>query len=137
MRRFWWALGVWTAGVAGASAQTVAIDHDAIRATRIVTAVRITESIAVDGRLSEPAWEQAVPATDFIQKFPNNGAPSTERTEVRFLYDDDNLYVGVICFDSEPDRLVIKDLREDFELNATDAQKQKVLGDNCRRLYGF
>ena len=33
--------------------------------------------------------------------------PSTERTEVRFLYDDDNLYVGVICFDSEPDKLVI------------------------------
>ena len=40
---------------------------------------------------------------------------------MRFLYDDDNLYVGVICFDSEPDKLVIKDLREDFELNATDA----------------
>ena len=118
---FRWALAAWAAGVTAASAQAVQIDHDAIRATRIVTAVRVTEAIAVDGRLSEPAWEQAVPATDFIQKFPNNGAPSTERTEVRFLYDDDNLYVGVICFDSEPDKLVIKDLREDFELNATDA----------------
>ena len=118
---FRWALAAWAAGATAASAQAVQIDHDAIRATRIVTAVRVTEAIAVDGRLSEPAWEQAVPATDFIQKFPNNGAPSTERTEVRFLYDDDNLYVGVICFDSEPDKLVIKDLREDFELNATDA----------------
>ena len=118
---FRWALAAWAAGVTAASAQAVQIDHDAIRATRIVTAVRVTEAIAVDGQLSEPAWEQAVPATDFIQKFPNNGAPSTERTEVRFLYDDDNLYVGVICFDSEPDKLVIKDLREDFELNATDA----------------
>ena len=105
MQRWRWALGAWAAGMTAASAQAVQIDHDAIRATRIVTAVRVTEAIAVDGRLSEPAWEQAVPAADFIQKFPNNGAPSTERTEVRFLYDDDNLYVGVICFDSEPDKL--------------------------------
>src|SRR5688572_31546372 len=115
------ALAIGLAAAGTASGQAVPIDHDAIRATRIVTAVRVTESITVDGRLSEPAWEQSVPATDFIQKFPNNGAPSTERTEVRFLYDDDNLYVGVVCFDSEPDKLVIKDLREDFELNATDA----------------
>src|SRR5688572_6237767 len=115
------ALAIGLAAAGTASGQAVPIDHDAIRATRIVTAVRVTESITVDGRLNEPAWERAAPATDFIQKFPNNGAPSTERTEVRFLYDDDNLYVGVTCFDSEPDKLVIKDLREDFELNATDA----------------
>ena len=121
MQRVWWTLAVWAAWVTAASAQAVEIDHDAIRATRIVTAVRVTEAITVDGRLDEPAWEQAVPATDFIQKFPRNGAPSTERTEVRFLYDDDNLYVGVVCFDSEPEKLVIKDLREDFELGATDA----------------
>jgi len=101
-------------------AQAVAIDHDAIRLTRIVTAVRIAEAITLDGRLDEPAWQQAAPGTDFIQKFPDNGAPSTERTEVRFLYDDDNLYVGFICFDSDPARLLIKDLREDFEFNATD-----------------
>jgi hypothetical protein len=121
MQRVWWGLGVWAASVAAAAAQAVPIDHDAIRATRIVTAVRVVETITVDGRLDEPAWEEAIPATDFIQKFPNNGAPSTERTEVRFLYDDTNLYVGVICFDSELEKLVIKDLREDFELNATDA----------------
>ena len=121
MQRVWWTLAVWAAWVTAASAQAVEIDHDAIRATRIVTAVRVTEAMTVDGRLDEPAWEQAAPATDFIQKFPRNGAPSTERTEVRFLYDDDNLYVGVVCFDSEPDKLVIKDLREDFELGATDA----------------
>jgi hypothetical protein len=114
-------LAVWAAAAATASAQSVPIDHDAVRATRIVTAMRVTETITLDGRLSEPAWEQAVPATDFIQKLPDNGAPSTERTEVRFLYDEDNLYVGVACFDSQPDMIVVKDLREDFELNATDA----------------
>jgi hypothetical protein len=103
-----------------AQGRAVPIDHDAIRATRIVTALKITEAIVLDGRLDERAWELAVPGTDFIQKFPNNGAPSTERTEVRFLYDDENLYVGFKCFDSDPVHLLIKDLKEDFDFGSTD-----------------
>jgi len=115
-----WLVILMTVGGAPAMAQSVAIDHDAIRRTRIATAVRITDTIALDGRLDEPAWQRAVPATDFIQKFPDNGAPSTERTELRLLYDENNLYVGFTCFDSEPAKLLIKDLREDFEFGATD-----------------
>ena len=96
-------------------------DFDAIRAERIVTAVRTTGRVTLDGRLDEPAWRAAPPATDFLQSFPTTARRRpTERTEVRFVYDDDNLYVGVICFDSEPARMVIKDLREDFDFNGTD-----------------
>ncbi|MGE3843398.1 MAG: DUF5916 domain-containing protein [Vicinamibacterales bacterium] len=101
-------------------AQPVTIDHDAIRSTRIVTAVRIEEAIVLDGNLDEAAWAQASPAADFYQKLPRNGAPASERTEARFLYDDDNLYVGVTCFDSAIDKLLIKDLREDFDFSTTD-----------------
>ena len=107
---------MWAAGVTAASAQAV---RDRPRRHTRHADRHGRPGHGIDRRrrpADEPAWEQAVPATDFIQKFPNNGAPSTERTEVRFLYDDDNLYVGVICFDSEPDKLVIKDLSEDFEL---------------------
>ena len=75
---------------------------ETIRLSKIVTAVRLTEAITLDGRLDEPVWHAGEPATDFFQKLPNNGAPSSERTEVRFAYDDDNLYIGVICFDREP-----------------------------------
>jgi hypothetical protein len=105
---------------APAAAQSVPIDHNAIRATRITTAVRVTEPIALDGRLDEAAWARAPIASDFYQKLPDNGAPATERTEVRFLYDSDNLYVGVRCFDTQPDKLLIKDLREDFDFGTTD-----------------
>ena len=42
---------------------------------------------------------------------PRTGAPATDRTEVRVLYDDDNFYVGIICFDPEPSRIVIKELK--------------------------
>ena len=47
--------------------------------------------------------------------------PSGERTEVRVLYDDDNLYFGIFCYDSEPSRMVVKELKKDFDLNGTDA----------------
>jgi len=50
--------------------------------------------IRVDGRLDEEAWLQATPLTDFVQKEPNEGATPTDEMEVRFLYDEDALYVG-------------------------------------------
>ncbi len=113
-------LVICSATVAPAHAQLSDAEFEAIRLSRVVTAIRITEAITLDGRLDESVWQQAVPATDFFQKLPDNGAPSTERTEVRFLYDDDNLYIGVTCYDSEPSRLLIRDLREDFTFNASD-----------------
>lgn len=93
---------------------------ESIRASKIVTAVRLAEAINFDGRLDEPFWQQAEPATDFFQKLPNNGTQSSERTEARFAYDDDNLYVGVTCFESNMNRVMIRDLREDFDFGRTD-----------------
>ena len=84
----------------GSGSPIAAIDYETIRLEKIVTAVRTTERIILDGRLDEPAWKLASPATDFITKLPRPGEPSEERTEVRFVYDDDILYVGFICFAS-------------------------------------
>src|SRR5689334_963967 len=73
---------------------------------REVAAVRLfeTEKIDLDGRLDEPAWQRAVPASDFIQQDPDNGQPATEPTEVRILFSRDSLYMGVTCYDSEPEK---------------------------------
>jgi hypothetical protein len=60
----------------------------------IARAVRTEESISVDGRMDEPAWMGAPALTDFYQVVPNEGQPITQPTEVRFLYDDDFLYIG-------------------------------------------
>lgn len=103
----------------GSGSPIAAIDYETIRLEKIVTAVRTTERIILDGRLDEPAWKLASPATDFITKLPRPGEPSEERTEVRFVYDDDILYVGFICFDSDPtDNVVV--LREDFSSRESD-----------------
>ena len=91
--------------------------------TRSVGAVRLPdgESIVLDGRLDEPSWSRAIPAADFIQIDPNNGESATERTEVRVVFDGERLYLGVVCFDSEPDAWLGWQLRRDERLNSDDA----------------
>ena len=75
-----------------AQTPTNEFDYETARFDKNVAAVRIIEEISMDGRLDEPAWDRALPATDFVQRRPNPGAPSAERTEVRVLFDDENLY---------------------------------------------
>ncbi len=65
-----------------------------------VDAVRLTGSINLDGRLDEPAWRTVPPATDFRQIQPQEGDPVTQRTEVRFVYDGEAIYVGARMYDS-------------------------------------
>jgi hypothetical protein len=104
----------------GASGRLAEADFEAVRLKKVVTAIRITDAITLDGRLDEPAWKLASPATDFFQRVPISGIPAGERTEVRVLYDEDNLYFGINCYDSQPSRMVVKELRRDFDLNGTD-----------------
>ncbi|HEX6749323.1 MAG TPA: sugar-binding protein, partial [Longimicrobium sp.] len=70
------------------------------RAVPQVTAVARAEPISIDGRLDEAVWSTAPVATDFRQQEPVEGQPATQRTEVRFAYDDQALYVGARMFDS-------------------------------------
>lgn len=53
----------------------------------------------IDGLLNDDAWKLAPVATDFIQNFPNVGAPASQRTEVRVLYDDAAIFIGAYLYD--------------------------------------
>ena len=75
----------------------------------------------IDGRVTEEVWGAALPCTDFTQQEPNDGAPATEQTEVRFLFDRTTLYIGIIAFDSEPDKIIVSQSRRDADLNDTDS----------------
>ncbi len=122
MKRLFPVLAVLLSVVAPVFPQEASSDAalEAIRALKLVTALRVTEEVTLDGQLDESAWRLAVPATDFIQQYPRNGEPSAERTEVRFLYDADFLYIGVICFDSEAGNLSVNELKEDFNFGSGD-----------------
>lgn len=63
------------------------------------------EPIEIDGELAESSWERASILTGFVQHNPNEGAPASERTEVKILYSKDCLYIGVRAFDSEPEKI--------------------------------
>ena len=69
-----------------------------------VRPVRIDAAAApkIDGDLSDAAWQKAPVISEFYQLEPNEGAPASERTEVRILYDENNLYFAVKAFDSDP-----------------------------------
>jgi len=75
--------------------------------------VRTADPIKIDGVLDEPGWLLAEPATDFRQERPAEGAPASERTEVRVLFDDKNIYFGIRAFDTEATHLNARDLVRD------------------------
>ncbi len=64
----------------------------------------VGSAVSVDGVLDEPAWDGAVFVTDFTQKDPDEGRPSTLRTEVAFLYDGGSLMSGPACTRRTPGR---------------------------------
>ncbi|MCC6317453.1 MAG: carbohydrate binding family 9 domain-containing protein [Gemmatimonadaceae bacterium] len=81
---------------------------------REVQAAAAAGSIRIDGVLDEPGWRTAEPATDFVQSEPLTGQPASQATEVRILFDADNLYVGAVLHDTDPSHAVVNDIRKDF-----------------------
>lgn len=69
-------------------------------ATPQVAAVRRTAPVVIDGRIDEPFWQTVPAITEFRQQDPDEGKPATQRTEVRFAYDDEAFYVGARMYDS-------------------------------------
>ena len=100
---------------APAAAQGATAPPAAARAMRTTQAMRLPSGsgIHVDGKLDEGAWASAPVTGDFTQSWPKTGDPATEKTEVRVLYDDDALYVGVRAFDAHPDSIASQLARRD------------------------
>ena len=86
----------------------------------VLKALKIESTIKLDGILDEPDWAKAQPISNFTQRELNENAPATERTEVAVLYNRTELYIGVWCFDSEPDKIVAQKMKWDFEYGAED-----------------
>ena len=74
------------------AAQTGRTAGFAVGGRRSVLARRTAVPPAIDGRLDDAVWREAVLITDFTQTNPVEGAPSTERTEAWIAYDADHLY---------------------------------------------
>ena len=90
------------------------------RPTITATRVNAGETMTIDGTLDEAVWTRARPATDFKQSDPRNGEPATEPTEIRIVFDRDNLYIGAQFFDSDPNGLRGNQMVRDGSLTADD-----------------
>ena len=91
-------------------------------AEHVVTALRLGpgDAIRLDGVPDEAVWTRAAVATGFLQREPDNGAPATESTEVRLVYDADRLILGVVLHDSEPERILGNQMQRDQSFGADD-----------------
>jgi hypothetical protein len=96
------------------------IDYATARFERRLPAKRANGPIRIDADFDEADWQSAPVATHFIQNEPREGEPATYDTEVRFLYDDHNLYFAVVAHDGEPDQIIVNDLTRDFNTRSGD-----------------
>lgn len=85
-------------------------------------AIAIEAAPVIDGEvLNDTLWKNIVPFGDMVQLQPNYGQPATEKTDIRIAYTSETFFVSVVCYDTQPDNLVVSDARRDAILDNTDA----------------
>ncbi len=86
---------------------------------RQIQARKISGGVHIDGKLEEEVWQQAEVASGFVQYDPRPGAPASQKTEVRVLYDNRALYIGARLYDTHPDS-ILNELSQRDELGNAD-----------------
>ncbi|MEK6570239.1 MAG: hypothetical protein AABZ61_02650 [Bacteroidota bacterium] len=106
------AFGILSVLLSTGYAQTLT-DTSAASASSIV-AIKVSSTIHIDGLLDEKEWQEASVVSRFIQREPKEGEPVSERTEVRILDDEINLYIGFRCWDTDASKIVANEMRRDM-----------------------
>ena len=101
-------------------------------------AVRLPKGQApkIDGRLDDAVWNLAPVQGNFIQREPTPGAPISERTEFKILYDDRKIYFALWAFDSNAKAIRASEWKRDSGLAKGD-QMRIVIDTFHDRRNGF
>jgi len=97
---------------------------------RSALVTRTTEPITIDGVLDEPIWSATPTIGSLIQRQPDPGTVPSEKTDVRLLYDDGHLYIGVMAWDDEPEKVIGTQMARDAMLRSDD--RIEILLDTFR-----
>ena len=79
---------------------------------------RTNEKMSIDGLMLESVWQDVDVATDFVERNPTEGNAPRFKTEVRVVYDNNNVYIHAHCFDDYPDSVLTQLGERDDALNA-------------------
>ncbi|MEM6813065.1 MAG: DUF5916 domain-containing protein [Bacteroidota bacterium] len=99
-----------------------------------IKAFRTSTKINVDGKLNEEDWQKAEAITDFFRVEPVQGGPIKNKTTVKVLFDDKNLYFGVFATDTMGKKGVrMQDLRRDFNRTENDVFGIQIDAQNTKQ----
>ena len=105
-------------------------------AHKVATAVRIKEvPPRLNGVLDDDIWKTAPLHEGFRQRDPDEGEPVSQRTTFQVAYDDEAVYFAVMCYDSEPDKIVSRLVRRDDYVESD--KVQIILDPHYNRQRGF
>ena len=79
----------------------------------------IDNPIVLDANLSENEWKNTKGASGFWQYFPLDSVQAQQQANIKFLFDDDNLYVG-IKVNAAANDFITPSLRRDFSAGGSD-----------------
>jgi hypothetical protein len=81
---------------------------------RVYNTIRLTtKKPVIDGKLDDECWKTGEWAGDYTQWVPNEGAKPSQKTEIKILYDDNNIYVAIRAYDNEPEKISHKSGKRD------------------------
>ncbi len=129
MRRLILPAGLWLLGASPALAAPGAVEPE----PRAYPAIRTNEAMKIDGRATEKTWRDAPIDDRFRERTPDPGATPPVRTTLQVAYDDDYLYVLLVC-ENEPGDVIVRTLRRDnWGIFSDDAVSVKIdAGHNHR-----
>ncbi len=81
---------------------------------------KIHTPIQIDGVMNEPAWQQAQVAKNFFMVLPMDTSLANVPTEVRMVYDDHNIYILAICYNTRKGPNMVESLHRDFNFQKND-----------------
>ena len=75
--------------------------------------------MTIDASLDEGSWALTEPATNFWEHFPTDKKQAKQQTEIKMMFDDLNLYIG-IKVKSASNNYIVPSLRRDFRASGND-----------------
>ncbi|MEM9868057.1 MAG: hydrolase, partial [Bacteroidota bacterium] len=79
----------------------------------ITKPVAENEPPSIDGLLNDLVWDTVDWTGDYVELQPDENTPPSYQTKFKIVYDSKYLYIGVRCYDAEPDKIVRRLSRRD------------------------